>query len=82
MFVMRYIVLICLCLGFWACSNPLARVYTHETVQEDLTRIEESSVLDSLDFIHLKTALIRANVNNKPLEGRTYEDILADEKSK
>lgn len=59
-----------------ACSNPMSKAYSDQTVGEDLKAIKESGKLDTTQQQLLVMYMMQAKLTDKPLVGTTYQEML------
>tara|TARA_Y100000588_G_scaffold384159_1_gene474856 strand:+ start:328 stop:978 length:651 start_codon:yes stop_codon:yes gene_type:complete len=63
-----------------ACSTPLDRKYSEETLETDAKEIKESGNLSEDEALMMVGWIMRAKLNGTELEGKTYGEILKEAK--
>ncbi|WP_025742391.1 hypothetical protein [Aquimarina pacifica] len=61
-----------------SCSSPLNKKFSEEKAEKDMLEIKEK--LDSTELMLLAGTMIRLKLQDKELEGMTYQEILDDGK--
>jgi len=59
-----------------SCTSPLNKKYTPESALKDLEKLEKE--LSKEDYNTLGEAIVRAALEDKKIEGRTYADLLEE----
>ncbi len=74
---MKKTILISIVIGLIiSCSSPLDKKFSEEKVEKDMIEIKEK--LDSTELMLLAGTMIRLKLQDKNLEGMTYQEILDD----
>lgn len=68
------------CLLLLSCSSPLNKKYNEETLSEDAKEIKEKGGLTEEDAQTLAGWIVRAKLNDKKLDNKTYREILMEAK--
>ncbi len=63
-----------------SCSSPMNNTYSDTTFKSDLKAIREANVLDSTEMNLLAMYFVRAKLLNESIEGKSYNEILAEAK--
>ncbi|SHL23817.1 hypothetical protein [Chryseobacterium polytrichastri] len=63
-----------------SCSNPMNRKYSDATMEQDLKAIGKEQKLSDDEAKLMAAYLILGKIQHKPLEGKTYAQILEDAK--
>ncbi len=64
-----------------ACSSPMDKKYSEETLEKDLKAIRDADKLDSTEAGLMVLYMMKAKFNGESLEGKTYKEILAAAKA-
>lgn len=63
-----------------SCSSPMNNTYSDATFESDLKAIREANALDSTEMNLLAMYFVRAKLLNESIEGKSYNEILAEAK--
>jgi len=63
-----------------SCSSPMNNTYSDSTFESDLKAIREANALDSTEMNLLAMYFVRAKLFNESIEGKSYNEILAEAK--
>ena len=63
-----------------SCSSPMNNTYSDATFENDLKAIREANALDSTEMNLLAMYFVRAKLLNESIEGKSYNEILAEAK--
>jgi hypothetical protein len=77
---MKNFILISILALLTACSGPLDKKYSEETLSDDAKDIKESGNLNDEDAGIMAAWIVRAKLSDENLEGKTYKEILAEAK--
>lgn len=77
---MKNFILITVLALLTACSGPLDKKYSEETLSDDAKDIKESGNLNDEDAGIMAAWIVRAKLTDENLEGKTYKEILAEAK--
>jgi hypothetical protein len=72
----KSLIAILMAIILFACSNPMSRKYSNDTMADDLKAISEAKKLDSTDFFLLSGYLLKSAFTGESLNDYTYSDIL------
>lgn len=72
------IILIVISLSAVGCTSPLDRKYNPNTLESDAELIRDR--IDSTEVELLTGTILRYSLENKPLEGKTYRELIEDGK--
>ncbi len=63
-----------------SCSSPMNNTYSDATFESDLKAIREANALDSTEMNLLAIYFVRAKLLNESIDGKSYNEILAEAK--
>jgi len=63
-----------------SCSSPMNNKYSDATLESDLKAIRDANSLDSTEINLLAMYFVRAKLLNENIDGKTYNEILAEAK--
>jgi len=63
-----------------SCSSPMNNKYSDATLENDLKAIREANALDSTEINLLAMYFVRAKLLNENIDGKSYNEILAEAK--
>jgi hypothetical protein len=63
-----------------SCSSPMNNTYSDATFESDLKAIREANALDSTEMNLLAMYFVRAKLLNESIDGKSYNEILAEAK--
>ncbi|WP_430811626.1 MULTISPECIES: hypothetical protein [unclassified Carboxylicivirga] len=63
-----------------SCSSPMNNTYSDATLESDLKAIREANALDSTEMNLLAMYFVRAKLLNESIDGKSYNEILAEAK--